>query len=209
MSRRPQWRAQGVPGPYSTQTKFKLRYVQSAPLTCTTGVLQSYVFRANSIFDPDLTGTGTQPCGRDQLALIWDHYVVLGAKITVTFSQDASQSAANIVGVHLKDSSTTAYGTVEEYMMAGAGKWKTLNGVQTTPKTMSQNFSCRKFFNLKDPSDNVTRVGATFGNNPTDDAYFHVMLQSTGASAATTVVNALVQIDYIVQCSEPKAQAMS
>lgn len=44
-------------------------------------------FRGNSIYDPDYTGVGGQPTGRDQWASLYQEYVVLGSKIKVIGSQ--------------------------------------------------------------------------------------------------------------------------
>lgn len=45
------------------------------------GVTQ--VFRTNSIFDPDFTGTGHQPLGRDLWASMYDYYAVLSTSYTI------------------------------------------------------------------------------------------------------------------------------
>lgn len=52
-----------------------------------SGVFRSVdrVFSHNSIFDPDVTGTGHQPRYYDQLAGIYDFYRVLGCKIKVNY----------------------------------------------------------------------------------------------------------------------------
>jgi hypothetical protein len=44
-----------------------LRYVDAVTLTSTSGGQAYYQFRANSLFDPDLSGSGHQPRGYDQL----------------------------------------------------------------------------------------------------------------------------------------------
>jgi len=50
-----------------------------------------YTFRLNSTFDPDLTGTGHQPLGRDQLAsVLYNRYRVLSAKAHVSFNSITS-----------------------------------------------------------------------------------------------------------------------
>lgn len=40
-------------------------------------VLTYHLFRANGIFDPDVTGTGHQPLYRDQVADLYTNYTVI------------------------------------------------------------------------------------------------------------------------------------
>lgn len=50
-----------------------------------------YQFRLTSLYDPDLTGTGHQPRGYDQLSTIYTGYLVLGVKydIELVYNTDA------------------------------------------------------------------------------------------------------------------------
>jgi hypothetical protein len=56
--------------------KVKLRYTSSYTHTHTTGTMQSWAFRGNSVYDPDYTYTGHQPVGFDELSAFYDHYRV-------------------------------------------------------------------------------------------------------------------------------------
>jgi len=51
--------------------------------TVTSGVPSGYVFSANGMFDPNITGTGHQPLGFDQMMLLYEQYTVVASKITV------------------------------------------------------------------------------------------------------------------------------
>lgn len=72
---------------YKDTTFVKLRY--SAILTFSAGNvieplgISEYVFRGNSIFDPDFSGSGNQPYGFDQWTDIYSNYLVYGSKFTV------------------------------------------------------------------------------------------------------------------------------
>lgn len=65
------------------------RYVDTVTMATNgvPGVPQYYIYRANSTYDPDLTGTGHQPMFRDEMANIYTNYTVLNAYIKVTFYQ--------------------------------------------------------------------------------------------------------------------------
>ncbi len=180
----------------------KLRYVENLSLTSTVGVLHGHVFRANSIFDPDLTGVGHQPFMHDQMAVFYEHYTVVGAKMTIRWSDDGTvNTASTAVGIHLASSSIPAYANSATFKEAGKGTQRQYTGRQTTGLTTTSFFSCKKFFNIKDPLDNPA-VKAPFQNNPAEGAYFVVYIQAMNASTVT--LNAQVTIDYIVKYGEPK-----
>lgn len=68
----------------------KFNYQQSISLTCTGGAFQSYVFRGNSLYDPDQTGAGTQPPGFDEMSSFYAEYCCYGSKISVKLSTSAT-----------------------------------------------------------------------------------------------------------------------
>lgn len=70
----------GIPKTLNT----KLSYCSSFTLTCAaSSAMSQYRFRLNSIYDPDLTGTGTQPYMRDQIMPLYQYYLVYGCKINI------------------------------------------------------------------------------------------------------------------------------
>jgi hypothetical protein len=54
----------------------------------------TYVFRGNSLYDPDYTGTGHQPLLYDQYAAQYGKYRVTATRITVDFTNHSANSAA-------------------------------------------------------------------------------------------------------------------
>jgi len=68
------------------------------------------VFRMNSLFDPDRTGVGHQPYGRDQLANIYNRYRVNGFKYEVwgAHATGGTSYAVNIHAVPVDEVATTA-----------------------------------------------------------------------------------------------------
>lgn len=65
---------------------------------------QDYLFNLNSIFDPDLTGTGHQPLGFDQLKLFYGQYRVIRTAWRITWCS-ALFSAVNVI----PNNSTTVF----------------------------------------------------------------------------------------------------
>lgn len=183
----------------------KLRYVELHTLNASAAAPDYWVFRANSVYDPDFTGTGHQPMGFDQWAIFYDHYTVIGSRCSVEFqSKDTTATGFSYVGITLSDRSSAVASPLSEAMERNNTKFKLLTGIGAGAKvTCSKNFSAKSFFGLKDISDNRGILGASVGANPPEDAYFLITQYATGGVDPTSIV-AKVQIDYIVKFTERK-----
>lgn len=84
----------------------KVRYHDIVTLSSTAGAVGKWLFRANSTFDPDFTGTGHQPLYRDNLAAIYDHYSVLECVVKGKLC-NTSATAPFTIGVVIDDDSST------------------------------------------------------------------------------------------------------
>ena len=94
----------GFPPKYRTT----LRYFQSVYTDVSVGLMGTYSFRANGIYDPDLTGIGHQPLGRDTLAEIYTKSIVIGSRCTAKpIISDASSVVGPVtIGLMLHDGDT-------------------------------------------------------------------------------------------------------
>lgn len=94
----------------------KLAYSQVIRLTSgTTGLAgTSQVFRVNSLYDPDLTGTGHQPYGYDQICAAagpYSRYKVLGCNVTTRITAPALDDGVWVAfAIHNPGSSATISG---------------------------------------------------------------------------------------------------
>lgn len=61
----------------------KLPYQELIETSTTTTGVSGYTFAVNSIYDPNVSGTGHQPLGHDQLATLWERYTVFGVKYDI------------------------------------------------------------------------------------------------------------------------------
>lgn len=184
-----------------------MRYTDHLELTSTAGVLTSTVYRANSVFDPFQPTGGHQPMGYDEWALLYNHYIVLGSKVSVQFLQDGSPTGAVAVGVYLDDTSSSGYTSADEYIEAKKGSYCLIPFGDRRNRTCTSRFSAKKFFKVKDLQDNMTRLGAPVGTNPDEEAMYHIWMQCYNSTTDTLQVQ--ITIDYIVEFSEPKSLAQS
>ncbi len=67
------------------KAKGTLNYADSKVLTAGVSAATSNVYRVNSLFDPDYSGTGTQPVGFDNWALLYGRYRVDAIDYEVCF----------------------------------------------------------------------------------------------------------------------------
>ena len=188
----------------------KLKYVDTVKVNAGASAPNSYVFRANSIQDPDQTGTGHQPLGHDQWAPFYDHYTVVGAKITVRFMSILETAQGNaVVGILLKDNATVIVDPLTIMEETGSGYKVVTNADAKGTCMVSKGFSSKRFFGLQSIRDNRQLVGAAFGSNPTEEAYFHIYSAPIDPAVDPGVVDCVVTIEYTVLLTERKSLARS
>lgn len=178
-----------------------LKYVSHGQLNAgAIGVPDTYVFSANGLYDPDITGVGHQPRGFDQLMALYDHYNVNYSRIRVTFMASTT-SGQPICGIMLNDDSIAESNMIQA-MENRITSYKGLaygNGVVD----VFLRFNSKQFFDIKD-----RQLYGTSGSNPSDQAYFIIFVQPT-YSVDIGAVDYVVEIDYNVTFSEPNNVAGS
>lgn len=163
----------------------------------------SHTFNVSSLYDPDITGTGSQPRGRDQLVNIYNRYCVIGAKVRfrpVGPSTLTGSTNYGTAGMEYGGALTEASGFVSSNWGDVIEQWgyrqnATINNDIGTSKTLTRTYSLRKF--LKHPSplsdDVVTSASSTA---PSKGAYFHVWCANP-TGQAMPAVSFSVTIDFI------------
>lgn len=180
----------------------KLRYVEQITLDAGIGgIPANYFFRANSLYDPNYSGTGHQFYGYDQIvALGYTKYVVLGSKINVKSimpnpSQiESTKHNQNIVSSTVKTLPTTTMTSTQEILENGESRYHFTN--QTYMKSHNNYFSAKKFFGLTDVKDNA-EVGGDIAANPANVAYYRVTAQPVESGLDSFAVNLLITIDAL------------
>lgn len=195
----------GMPG-FPSNRVVKMRYAEQIRMDAGVAQKAFFNFRANSIFDPNETGGGHQPLGHDQWAQFYNHYIVIGSKITCTYTATTNAGSPSIYGIYLSDDTTVPL-TALQICEQGLAKWKAAplatDGGQPARKIFNT-FSAKKFFNINDVKDNRSTIGASFNSNPSDVAIYHMFTQAMDNLANPPAVDVLIIIDYIVMMQEPK-----
>lgn len=193
-------------GPSFLPTIFrtKLRYQQFQVLS-SAPAMATQVIRANSLFDPNLTGVGHQPRGLDELSALYKEYRVFGVYLDASFKVTTNN-------------------------FAWVGYTLIANNV-SGPTTINGAIECRRGFNKMIGDDRVYRIRKYFPVSQIagvpknvvrfDDAYKALttanpaegcVIQLHAASpdeSTTTVVHLNYTLTYYCHFSAPKFLAQS
>lgn len=177
---------------FPARTKALLRYADTAGLTGTSGAVATYVLSANGLYDPDITGTGHQPMGFDQLMLSYNHYAVIKSKIFVTFRNDSSASQPTVlIGLHADATPITVPQRILEFGLCNSTTLE-FKGVSGSTKSLEMSCDIKKFQGVQDVTDD-TELHGTAAANPAEQTYWHVQLWDSGGLSNTS------RIDFVVE----------
>lgn len=180
-------------------TVVRLKYCDDIKITVAAAG-SNYLFRSNSIYDPDNSATGHQPLGHDQWASFYQRYIVTNSKITVTFKQFASGAGQTNVGVCLIANVGDTVTNPNDFMENN----RTSFGYITEERpiqVISKKFDANKFFGLTNVVDELS-CGAAFGSNPVDEAFFQLKMWSadtTSTSTRTVLLNVTLTYDCVLR----------
>lgn len=171
------------------------------------GLAVGHLWSANGLFDPDVSGVGHQPVGFDQYMAMYDHYVVLGAEIIATFTnQDGSNRQTACIYI-------TDTNSIETDLRVPIEN----GGVAFTELDITPSDNAQKTLSLKvNPVKWQGRSNAfadpdlkgTAAANPTEQCYFVTSVQPHTAVDSQSV-GVVTTIFYDVAFFERKRTALS
>lgn len=189
----------GIPA----RTRTTLKYVQNVSLNSVAGAMGTQIFRATGPYDPDYAVGGHQPMYWDQMAALYNHYIVHKSKIYVQFCPyDQVASSSSVVFLRGDDSasltSTNMYTNLEtkgtkHQIVPIYGENQVFKGSLSTSY-----FKNKTFKNFKN-SDLQSAVTTT----PTEEYYFILGIKTDDGST-TTSMHCWVTIYYDVEFFELK-----
>jgi len=209
----PQIKQGSLGNPFPASTDLKFTYYDQVGLDATSGTPAHYLFSANGMFDPDITGTGHQPLGFDQwLGLFYNAFCVYKSEIKVTFmSQNAAGSgqAVCLVGLIADSSVTAAVTTIREQPTYVAKQLGSIGSGKDTI-TITKKCDVAQFFGLgrKELYADSTHRG-TSSANPADTVLYDIVVSANNASVNPDNVVVLVEVIFWAHLTERRQLAAS
>ncbi len=185
-----------------------LRYQEGVAFTGSVGAVNAYVFSANGCYDPNITGTGHQPMGFDQMMTIYDHYTVLNAFCRLQVWNTHGTQVCK-VGL-MVDGDATGWSTnYQTNIESGQITYATLspNGLANSMCELAQRVNIAAQNGLQDPLDSHDMRGDV-ANNPAEQTYFIITLWNPQTATAPTIYFDVI-IEYDVVFTEPRLGTQS
>jgi len=179
----------------------RLRYGAAAlNFTAAVSTAASYVFTANGLYDPNITGGSLSPAGFSLLMTTYEHYIVFRSKIVVIFTNNST--TPTMVGIALEPDVTfsTDPSNVLELPFEQLVQLEPA-GVYGSSKTLSMTANLSKYF-----GENVLKTTSLYrgdvASNPTEQAYYHC--KAFGLKGSSADVFMTVKIEYEAMFTEPR-----
>jgi len=177
------------------------KYSDAAIMTSTSGSLDTYQMKCNGMFDPNQTGTGSQPAYFDQMCALYQHWVVLRSRITIQIFTTGPTRAVLYV-----DDDTSLPTTVAAGMLQPTAEWVLLPASQGVPITLTKDWDAVKNFGPGTLA-NSNFLG-TSGADPTEVEFYTFLVSAMDPTSSTTT-SILWLIEYEAEWFELKNIAYS
>lgn len=157
--------------------------------------MATHYFSANGMYDPDITGTGHQPMGFDEMAEMYDHYVVIASQITVR-----GRPKDIIATLRITDAASAPADSTD--LLEHRTTHDKLLGYDDKIVRLSKRVCPQKFLgSRKQMMDDIYK--GTASANPAEQCYYEVgAVSAYGASLEASYFR--IDITYVAIWIEPK-----
>jgi len=179
-----------------------LRYADTVTLTSTVGGQAFYQFRVNSLFDPDLSGTGHQPRGFDQLCSSAGPYLtyrVHGVSVRLVIPPSGANIwniAAGFADTSTLSSGVSGQGIALSYAEHPGWVGTVLPADSGAAHQMVLKATMAEIQNVPQTAiDTDDQYAAAYNANPVDTAYFSVIGNVVSVATGSIFVGVLMEFD--------------
>lgn len=196
---------------FAASTRRTITYFEpNLSITSTGGVVSRYFLSANGAYDPNITGTGHQPLGFDQIMLMYEQYTVVRSKISLIPFNNTSFNG--MVTLSLTPD-TTALSDPIQIVENGLLAYRILQASTSSTCVKEIDLDCDVSFYFGRTNSlrellNDTSLHGSVAANPTEQVYFCINMFDPFATN-TLVLYFAVIIEYDVVFFEPRKLTVS
>lgn len=187
--------------PFPSRQIVKMKY--SDVFTTNTGNGWNYNYNLNSIFDPNRTGTGHQPYGHDQLAVLYNRYRVISCSYVLT----AYSGAIPIRYACIPSNEVKLYASIGELAENPRARFNVQIPSATLTKLTGKVYLPALTGRSKTQYMADDRYQASFGTSPQELGV--LTMAAFGLQENTTDVNWTITLEYTVEVFDPNPIAQS
>jgi len=158
----------------------KHKYSGTNIITSTAGAVSNQIIILNGLYDVDYTLTGHQPLYFDTMNSIYNHWCVIGAKVTFTIFPYQANTVPVRASLYVDDD-TTPVSTLDTRSEQATGRARM--GNHDKPMTLTLRWSAKKNFGGAVLSK--SQLCGDASNNPTEIQTAILSLQSVDQTATT------------------------
>lgn len=196
--REPQLLSNRLSGPFPVRKSCQLVYTGQANMSIPVTSTGVYQWSCNGLYDPDITGTGSQPMYFDQLMALYNHYVVTSSYIELQFVGNITKDL--VCTLYVEDDTTTGSTNAVKSGMRPGAKMITANVNVDKPTPMTIGWNAYRNFGPNVLNNELFRGSAS--SNPTEEMYFTLKCDNLQLDAIT--VPFIAKVTYNVTFTELK-----
>lgn len=183
-----------VKGPIPDQLFVKLKYSVNLAYAPAAGANTQNTFRANSIFDPDFTGAGTQPRYFDQYAALYNQYQVMACSVKHELSNTGAMPVyVGTAWTDIDPSSLSLQNTIEQRFGKSHGVLGAITGNGT--KVIKRYINMKTLHGYPKGITQVEDLCAAVTASPADPSFHKLVMQAVD-EATNATINVRTTITY-------------
>jgi len=174
------------------KVRVTLKYFQSTAYAPAAGTTVFNAFRGNGPYDPDATGTGSQPVNYDDWAIFYNRYRVISSRIEWNFQPASNADFLCVCYPTNANSSLAAASAACQPLAKWRAGWSSLGFVDGKDGFRISQKATTKAILGEDFGDRFESLVST---TPSDQWYWMVQVASIGSSTPSGIVNVLIHYD--------------
>lgn len=169
--------------------------------TLTSTGAWTYVYRLNSVFDPNFTGTGHQPNGFDQWSAFYGKYRVTGGSWRITLANQDAQYALDVVAVE-RANDNSIDSNLYDYLQEPRSHYACAAPRGAPCVSLGSRFKNQRLLGLTKSEFADQDYAALVSANPAVLTWLNLFVQVNNSEISAADQSILIEIEYHVEFFE-------